>query len=389
MLGVWFMKGIIGMWGKRLRTGQILREVFHFQYSRGTGIVFLCMLTILSGCQDNRKVIIQTDNSSEYTIPYDELQVQHGDYESALERCEEQLDIIGESNSIKAADVYSFMGGIYAGYTNDKKQAVDYINKAMEIHQKEGTELDLAWDYNRMAEVYLYIEGESREKAVEYLEKAETMCIKSEEHERDKHFLMAAVYSNRGFLRYEQGDYESALKDYNAAQRIYEMEVSPDPVVYMYKGHIYKDLDEYDQAEREYLTAKEIYIKRNDPFHEASVNLEIASVYLEREEYEKSIDLNMQALEGYTALNYDIEGQILAYANIAYACREIRDYENALDNAIAACRLLEDDVSLEIDPEGICKANLSLYYSEWTDNKMEEDFESWYKRVVLDGEDWR
>ena len=157
----------------------------------------------------------------------------------------------------------------------------------------------------------------------------------------------------------------------------------------MYKGHIYKELDEYDQAEREYLTAKEIYIKRNDPFHEASVNLEIASVYLEREEYEKSIDLNMQALEGYTALNYDIEGQILAYANIAYACREIRDYENALDNAIAACRLLEDDVSLEIDPEGICKANLSLYYSEWTDNKMEEDFESWYKRVVLDGEDWR
>ena len=201
--------------------------------------------------------------------------------------------------------------------------------------------------------------------------------------------MMAAVYSNRGFLRYEQGDYESALKDYNAAQRIYEMEVSPDPVVYMYKGHIYKELDEYDQAEREYLTAKEIYIKRNDPFHEASVNLEIASVYLEREEYEKSIDLNMQALEGYTALNYDIEGQILAYANIAYACREIRDYENALDNAIAACRLLEDDVSLEIDPEGICKANLSLYYSEWTDNKMEEDFESWYKRVVLDGEDWR
>ena len=97
----------------------------------------------------------------------------------------------------------------------------------------------------------------------------------------------------------------------------------------------------------------------------------------------------MQALEGYTALNYDIEGQILAYANIAYACREIRDYENALDNAIAACRLLEDNASLEVDPEGICKANLSLYYSEWTDNKAEEDFESWYKRVVLDGEDWR
>lgn len=79
----------------------------------------------------------------------------------------------------------------------------------------------------------------------------------------------------------------------------------------------------------------------------------------------------------------------MVHANVAYAFGTKADWENTLDNIIAACRLLEDNASLEVDPDGICKTNLSLYYNQWTDNEAEEDFESWYKRVVLDGEDWR
>jgi tetratricopeptide (TPR) repeat protein len=373
-----------------------LRERYPFQCNKELLIrrnIFIVIAIVfwglLSGCYKRQRIIIEVRADSSEDSILDGLEVINEDYEAALKRCEEKLVLIGEGDSGEAADVYSFMGGIYAGYANDKEQAIYYINKAIKIHEKDKDDIGLAWDYSRLGKAYIFCDDENPEKGLEYLERAEKLCEKYEQYGLDESILMATVWSHRGDLSGKKGEYEKALESYNKAQKIYDKKQQPDAKVFLDKGHIYRDMGEYELAEEEYLKAREIYVSNDDEYFRALLDSELGYFYLQMEEYNKSIKYYIEELEICIPKNYDMEGQILAYANMAYAFSEMKDHENALDNAIAACRLLEDNVSLGIDPEGICKANLSLYYSEWTDNKAEEDFESWYKRVVLDGKDWR
>ena len=359
------------------------------RWNRFWGAIFIIVFLVISGCQKRQRVIIHVGKSANEDSVLDGLDVINEDYEAALKRCEEKLVLIGEDDSGEAADVYSFMGGIYAGYAKDKEQAIYYINKAIKIHEKDKDDIGLAWDYSRLGKAYIFCDDENPEKGLEYLERAEELCKKYEQYGLDESILMATVWSNRGYLNGKKSEYEKALESYNKAQKIYEKKQQPDAKVFWDKGHIYWDMGEYKLAEQEYLKAREVYVSNNDEYFRALLDSELGYFYLQMEEYDKSIEYYIEELEICIPKKYDMEGQILAYANMAYAFSEMGDYENALDNAIAACRLLEDNASLEVDPEGICKANLSLYYSEWTDNKAEVDFESWYKRVVLDGQDWR
>ncbi len=373
-----------------------LRERYHFRCNKELHvrrnifiIISIVVFFALSGCYKRQRIIIEVRADSSEDSILDGLDVINEDYEAALKRCEEKLVLIGEEDSGEAADVYSFMGGIYAGYAKDKEQAIYYINKAIKIHEKDKDDIGLAWDYSRLGQTYILCDDENPEKGLEYLERAEELCKKYEQYGLDESILMATVWGTRGDLNGQQGKYENALENYTVAQKIYEKKQQPDARIHWDKGHIYWDMGEYKSAEEEYLKAKELYEYQHEQYFVRLLNAELGYFYLETEDYDKSIDFFTKALEAYDPQYCDLETQIMVHANVAYAFGTKADWENTLDNIIAACRLLEDNASLEVDPDGICKTNLSLYYNQWTDNEAEEDFESWYKRVVLDGEDWR
>ena len=360
---------------------------YHFQSSKLIMLIFVSFLLILSGCQHQQRVIISVEGSLSKDSVLDGLEVINEDYEAALKRCEEKLVLIGKDDSGEAADVYSFMGGIYAGYANDKEQAIYNINKAIKIHEKDKDDIGLAWDYSRLGKAYIFCDDENPEKGLEYLERAEKLCEKYEQYGSDESILMATVWGSRGYLNAKQGKYEEALKDYTVAQKIYEKKQQPDAKTYWDKGIIYWDMGNEELAESEFLKARELYRANNDLYYEAISNSELGYFYTWIDEYDKSIDCYMQAVEFYTSTNCEIQRQAMAYINMAFAFNMKGDLEEAIKNAIIACRIVEDNVSTVDNKGGRYKDNLSLYYSEWTDNKAEEDFESWYKRVVLDGEE--
>ena len=375
--------------GKRYGKNMMFRMQYHFQGSELIMVIFASFLLILSGCQKRQRVIIHVGASSSEESVLDGMEVINEDYDAALKRCEERLLMIGADDSEEAADVYSFMGGIYAGYTSDKDQAIYYINKAIEIHERDGDDIGLAWDYSRMGKAYIHCDEEEPEKGLEYLERAEELCDKYKEYGLDESILMATVWSSRGDLNGKLGEYDKALEAYDAAQRIYEKKQQPDAQTYWDKGFVYWDMGEYELAEEECLKARDLYRENQELYYEARLNSELGYFYMCIDKYDESIDCYMQALEFYTSTNCEIENQAMSYINMAFDFNMKGDFEEAVKNSVIACRIVEGNVSIVDDKGGRYKNNLSLYYSEWTDNKMEEDFESWYKRVVLDGKDWR
>lgn len=81
-------------------------------------VVFFSL--ILCACQKRTEVMIYSGSNDYYDFA-DGLDVENGDYQAALIRCQERLQQLQE-DSIEAADVYSQMGDIYADYVGDKKK---------------------------------------------------------------------------------------------------------------------------------------------------------------------------------------------------------------------------------------------------------------------------
>ena len=175
------------------------------RWNRFWGAIFIIVFLVISGCQHQQRVIISVEGSLSKDSVLDGLEVINEDYEAALKRCEEKLVLIGKDDSGEAADVYSFMGGIYAGYANDKEQAIYYINKAIKIHEKDKDDIGLAWDYSRLGKAYIFCDDENPEKGLEYLERAEKLCEKYEQYGSDESILMATVWGSRGYLNAKQG----------------------------------------------------------------------------------------------------------------------------------------------------------------------------------------
>lgn len=348
-------------------------------------VIILTLFLISSGCQKKIHIVMSTGGDS-YTQSLNELIVVDGDYQKTLDQCLERLRRLEDDESIEAADIYSIMGGIYAEYAYDEIQAIKYLNKAIEIHERSGDRIRLAVDYTQMSKIYISRDS-GIEEGLKYIEKAEQIF---KESNMEESIVMAGNLVNKGIIQMYSDQAEESLVSLNEAQEIYKKRQTVDINIVLHIGRAYMQMQEYELAEKQALEAIHLWELEDNKYRIAEANNFLANVYYHTAEYEKALEHCKQALEFYQTSEVYISDISLIYNNIASLYDYSNEIENAIEYGIKACRTLEvyQDEGPE-DRKTRYKERLSKYYGKWSADKMEEGYEAWYEAVVINGEDWR
>ena len=346
-------------------------------------VIIFILSIVLGGCQKKINIVMSAEPDS-YVQSLNELEVVDGNYQETLDKCLERLEQLEDKESIRAADIYSIMGGIYAEYAYDEEKARNYLNKAIEIHENNGDKIRLAIDYSQMSKIYLYIGGDI-EEGLEYTDKAEHIF---KEYSEDA-LARAANLSNKGSLQLDGEQYEEALISFNEAQEIYNRRQFVDIKLFLNIGRVYMRMQEYDLAEEQVLEAIQLLEYEDDMYTMAEAKLVLGNVYYSMEKQEQALECYMQALEFYRTSKFYTSEAALININISSLYNSNNDDEKALEYAIKACQTVEEypDVVSE-DRKTRYKERLSRYYGNWSGDETEEGYEAWYEAVVINGEDW-
>lgn len=315
----------------------------------------------------------------------DGLHVENGKYQDALERCQNRLQQFTE-DSIEAADIYCIMGGIYAEYMEDRDKALFYLEKAIDIHQKQEDEIGLALDYTKMSKIYIYID-ENREIGLKYLENAEMLFKK---HGMGNAFGLAEVYIQKAHLYIKAKKYEEAMGALNQAQDIYVKRYDENIVINRLKGEIYLKMQEYHLAIEQYQDALMISRNLNEQYNIGILEFELGRIYSTMNEFVQAIEHYQKALDIFIQNENSLK-VAKTYNNMAYSYAQLKEIEKALELSVRACQIIEKVTPVTnalIEDKKILKHNVNMYYKGWSNDMSEEVFEAWYREVVLEGKEW-
>lgn len=346
-------------------------------------LLLICLFTLITSCQKAPQANIYRGSFS-YENGETEIEVKNGRYQEALEQYKLILQQVSE-DSIKAANIYNNMGGIYAEYLGERDLAESYINKAISIHQKENDKVGLADDYAEMSKIYLS-SSEEAEIGLEYI--GQSIKIYRELDLKDALGLADALL-NQGHLYMKKGMLNEVLVSLKEANDIYQKRQEEEIALYILTGQVYTEMEDYDSAMSQLIKAKKIGETKNEQDRVADVNFQIGWLYGEMEDSNKSIEYYNHALNYYkTDKAYTLD-QAVTYNNIAYSYAKTGDLRNALEFSVYACRTLEKEelISNRIaEDKKHYKNNLSKIYKKINGVTSDDEFEIWYQDKVIRGE---
>ncbi len=341
-------------------------------------LIVIAGLSICS-CQKKRIVIRVVPPSNIYDT--DDLAVIDGNYQRALNRCQERLKELPE-DSLEAAQVYKQMGGIYAAFLKDKDNALKYIEKAIEIDKREHDELGLAEDYNELSKIYI-INHENPEEGLPYLDMAEEIY---ERYGWTNTLAMGETLAKKGRIYREMGEYKKSIDYLEQAQEIFRENQAEDALVYVNIGRTYIEMGRYVEAEEQFLKAMEIYEISGDDYWMAETSYQMGWLHLIQGNHEEEIFWYEKALEHYNEDNY--QDRALIYNNIAVAGYNLGwGPEQVLTMCIKACRDIEKvNPRYPLIEEDIrdYKHNLEMFYKGWTRDMSDEAL-----RRIIKGRFWK
>ncbi len=242
-----------------------------------------------------------------------------GRIDQALENLKEAEDLLDET-SLQAAECFDDLGVIYT--TNGNRElALQYLQKALAIRQKEGVDQVLIADsYNNIGRVYL---NDEPLQAIIYFTRA--LNIYTEELGKS-HPKVALIYSNMAFANANQNNFNDALAYLEQVAGIYNTIYTSDHPNKAFtlnnQGRILEMKGDFEGALDFQNRALEMYLKLYGSRHPEVANTYflIGSVHQKTEAYDKAIEAFQKSI--YANL-FDQE-----YSDI-YELPEIRDYFNA------------------------------------------------------------
>lgn len=351
--------------------------------------IFIIVMGMFRSCQGNSrtpKSITLYYGPSDYA-ELDQM-LEHGAYEEAVNFCLEKLKEAPE-NSVKEMELYTLIGEIYGSYIGDRDQAVYYLNQAIEKARSSQNQSRLADACYSMTKVYVNLGGDVNE-GLKYAEEAEKI-YRSVEGENAVE-TANAVY-NKGKLCFENGEWYDALNSFELAAKIYELNYSITGYIYNYIGRTWVELGEDDNAMEAFIKAQKISLELDEKYNYAHSSLWLGGFYEEKENFNMAVENYNKAIECYKTDKSYLSIEVYAYSRLAYCCKQINDrWQDGIGHAVRACQAAEETgVSTEEEKEDQREYKRILkekYYNEWKPEATDEEFEIWYQRVVLDGEDW-
>ena len=215
---------------------------------------------------------------------------EYNEIESKLKECEYFLPSL-KSNSLIVSDYYRFKGKLYT-INRDFEDSHKLLRKAILIRENNTSENDsiLSYMYNNQGVNLLQLGGFS--EAVKCFERSINIKQKYFE-ENDPVFLSS--YNNLGILYKKISGYENELNAYSKAEKIYEKNIDKYDN-YRYgkllnnKANLLNNLARLEEAMVYYKKAFNIVKEDSDPNLYSLLYVNIGSLYLKNNEYEKALD---------------------------------------------------------------------------------------------------
>lgn len=310
-----------------------------------------------------------------------------GKYEEAVTFYTDRLGEI-PGNTYEAARISVSLGDIYANYIKDREKAVEYLEKALVIDEKQGNELGQADAYYVMSDVYIGLGGNVTE-GIEYANQAIKLYGESVGEDSIE---VADSIGNRATLYYGNEEWEKALESYEAAQAIYELQQGATGNTCISIGKTHLKLKAYDKAEEAFLKALKLSGEAGKEYYSALANFYLGVTYTDKKEYGKAIDSYKASLVFFEADETYLYNTATVYNDMSDCISEDSgNWEDGMPYAIQACRTIEKiDPPTEEDKadQDFFKQELKKYYDKWKNDAEDHGFEEWYQKTVRDGEEW-
>lgn len=346
--------------------------------------LLITILLLLCSCQQKQQVTFYYGPSEPTGV---DALLEEGKYEEALAFYTDRLGEI-PGNTYEAARISVSIGDIYTSYIGDREKAVEYLEKAIVIDQRQGNELGLADAYYVMSDVYIILGGDAAQ-GIEYASQAEELYAESVGKDSIE---VADSIANKAELYYKDEQWEKAVESYEAAELIYESQQGATGNTCINIGKAYLKLEAYDKAEEAFLKALRLSKEAGREYYSGLANLYLGVTYSDKEEYGKAINSYKQSLDFFETTEKYVSNTATVYNNLAYCILEDSGkWEDGMPYAIKACQTIEKtDPLTEEDKadQDFYKEKLRTFYDKWKSDAGDNDFEEWYQKTVLDGEEW-
>ena len=346
---------------------------------------FLLLLILFqsTSCQGDNKIVLAQTSGLDTNI---DTLLENGKYNEVLYLYESRLKKI-EEDSYEAANIHVWMGEVYFRYIKDMDKAIDCLEKACEISEKNQHMPILADACYALSNIYIEVENNAA-IGLKYAEQAETIY---RQYNGQNSIEIADTLHNKGKLYYELEQWQDALLNYEEAELIYEDLDLATGYTCIQIGKTLIELQEIERAEEMFYKAQSMAIASGEGLYAAKSKIYLGLLCIKREEYQKAIDIYQDARSYYESVGRDPVDLALVYNNLAFCYVELGGWEEGMPYAVKACQAMEEsDPTRTGAREGRdnYKQRLKRYFKKWKPNSNDEEYEVWYQNAVLEGNGW-
>ena len=211
-------------------------------------------------------------------------------------------------------------------YYSNPSEGLKHANKALEYAKKTKNNPDLGLVYGMLA-INLNRLGEIN-NALDAIEKSIQFTIKSKDD-----IELSKRYITKANILLKKTEYQQCIEFYLLAEKITLKEKQPLfsnlMAIYSNIGIAFQELDNYDKAEYYYKKGLKIAIETNNENNEILYNINISTIYLERDINSKKVLELLLPLED-KAIKSGRNGTLITlYNNISAAYSQQQDFINA------------------------------------------------------------
>lgn len=343
-------------------------------------VMVLCCIYLMPSCRQRRMSYTfyigrepEADLGGQY---YDE-----GKYQEAADWYQKKVDEIvaeGKRYDPKYGPLYGNLGMAYYRL-GEYDQAIRYLEECAGVDERTANIEELAWDYDALGNVYKA--AGDLDEAIRFYEKGLKAVRKASGEDSED----AAVFlSDLGDTYRKNKEYEKSLDRYQQALKIREHNGADLTWTHIRIARIYNDMEDYENAEAFY--KKAALSETGDSFITGVAYYNLGQMYQNKGDYSSSFSPLSEALG---RINQDKENdyaESCVHSALAASYAETEpDLVKAIEEAITACRLLEQSESLKSDFSDDLeeyREQLKGYYQTDTEDMGEEGFEVWYQEQM-------
>jgi tetratricopeptide (TPR) repeat protein len=202
------------------------------------------------------------------------------DHEQTIAKGQQALELAQKLNYINGiAEAYRILG-IGEAYSNNSAMAIaDYLN-ALSYYKRSKNILGQAKVYNNIGSLYITIDYD---QALDYLQKGLNIAL-----EAGNNKMIASAYLNMGNVYYWKKNFSRSLDYYSKSRELFTKLNDPvnSIIILQNVGVIYWKLKQYDKAEQLLLQANREAKSKDMNTSIGKIDLSLSSLYIEKKMYD-------------------------------------------------------------------------------------------------------